>query len=771
MNMEKKSKRYRFQLSRKHPNMKLFTCIMLMYISVFLIACDTETANNDNALSERSSASEFAVTDESNLGDIMQEQEWVYVPERIVIGDEKTNYENMQLVGDTACYISLQGETEDDIQSICRYLLTDKALISSAIDWPVDDKNREISAYTFNADYSVWLIVNVYSADYSQLKRFLCKFDSEGKGIISQEVTEQLGRGIDISGITTDKQGRIYVFTGKSTIELYGEDGIYHGFIACDFSENVRVKGSANGNDNKFYVCISDGDSAEHCMLMEVDFEKKQITEIIEDFPDVNGLCVDTAGRYDLLLYDEALVYGYNFSTQEKEELFAWMNSDINGYFVKSLTLLEDGRYYATVEDWGNDDRSIVLLTRTRIEEAPQRENMVLATINGGSELNAIAASFNRSNNHYRITVKNYDSLTSLYNAILAKETIDIIDLFGVNVEKLSRQDVFEDLMPYLEQSSIFDRSDFLDGILDVYTFDGILVGIPETFTLRTVVGDRTQLGNDDGLSLDRLITIAESNPAALPFDGITKEGMMQCIMMFSEDVFIDWEAGLCYFDSETFKAVLELVNRFPNELKDDQQEVSLPNKIRNGEILFAIADLDGLKSFQPYAGMFGENAACVGFPSIDGHGGTLLFADNAFGIAAGSENKSGAWEFIEGVLNREKKEYHEAYRRYFPTLKKILNEIIDTEMEKDSQRPSNKYTKRIYEDGWSFTFHAVTWDEINVILDLVKKATPSFYVEENEIIKIINEEAQAYYSGQKEVEDVVSIIQNRIKLYVNENG
>lgn len=63
-----------------------------------------------------------------------------------------------------------------------------------------------------------------------------------------------------------------------------------------------------------------------------------------------------------------------------------------------------------------------------------------------------------------------------------------------------------------------------------------------------------------------------------------------------------------------------------------------------------------------------------------------------------------------------------------------------------------------------------MTWGEIYTILDLIPDATPFFSVEDDEIIKIINEEAGAYYSGQKGIDEVVSVIQNRIKLYVDEN-
>lgn len=89
----------------------------------------------------------------------------------------------------------------------------------------------------------------------------------------------------------------------------------------------------------------------------------------------------------------------------------------------------------------------------------------------------------------YHLTVKSFDSLTDLYNAVLTGEPMDLVDLSGINGKNLTAQGVFEDLTPYVERSEAFGRSDFVDGILDVYTFDDTLVGIPASFTLRTVAG------------------------------------------------------------------------------------------------------------------------------------------------------------------------------------------------------------------------------------------------------------------------------------------
>lgn len=61
------------------------------------------------------------------------------------------------------------------------------------------------------------------------------------------------------------------------------------------------------------------------------------------------------------------------------------------------------------------------------------------------------------------------------------------------------------------------------------------------------------------------------------------------------------------------------------NEDTLDAKEPSLPAKIRNGEVLFAIAELNELRAFQEYEGMFGKAATFVGFPTPDGQSGPFF--------------------------------------------------------------------------------------------------------------------------------------------------
>lgn len=774
---------------RIFPVCMLPLCIFLVCAALLLTACGAGGDSGQGGVPDGGNiANGGNASDGGNVsgegGAAREQPEWVYVPKALEMDGEMIDFGRMQLVGDTFCCLSrrLLDETSEK-QSICYYSLSDEKLTTVPIGWQDEAAIREIGAYTFARDQSLCLIANVYSAGYGNLQRFLCRFDEEGKCLLSQEVTEQL-KGPSISGMAADGQGRMYVFTYGEGIWLYGEDGSYCGSIDYDSPEQVRVMEAVCDSEGALYVCLGREGSPDKSTLAKVDFEGKALVQQGGYLPGVIGFCPGTGqgdgpvGEYDFLVYDRRYAYGYDVDTQKQEELFFWLDSDINGEYVKDFGALPDGRLYAIVEDWMNDNRCVTLLTRTGWEQAVQKEELVLATVTGGSELTAMAVNFNKVSEQYHVTVQEYDSLNSLYNAALAWEPMDIIDLSGVNVQRLSVQGFFEDLLPYVDRSEKLGRDDFVEGILDAYTFDNTLVGIPATFYLRTVIGDGTQTGGGTGLTLEELFAAADRAPGVRPFDGITKEELMQYLMMFNEEAFIDWNTGECHFDSAEFVKVLEFVNRFPDPVEGGEDEESLPMKIMSGKVMFAIADIYSWNDLQPYGEIFQGNDACIGFPSADGRGGHLLITGDAFAIAAGSGHKEGAWAFVERELIRGNEGRYDFYANResvrvsfgLPTLKETLDAMVDLKRESDRDpRNEGRWPMRLYGD-WTFTFHALEQKELDAILAMTREARPAFSTEDDVIIQIIHEEAQAYYSGQKSAEDVAAVIQNRVQIYVSEN-
>lgn len=761
-------------------------CRLMLYASLLLTACGGDGLSDKDGDSGKDGASaQEVISGEGSSSYFNPGREWVYVPEVFTVDSKQyVDYGRMQPVGDTLCYV-LQADMENSVSSICRYSLADGELETVPINWPEGGNDWDAGYRFFTRDQGLYMTANVYPAGSGSMKRFLCRIDPEGNCLFSRDITEQAGRNVSLCGLTVDEQGRLYLFADNGEILLYTGDGEYCGSVSYGSAEGqapVRIEGACEGADGRVYACISqenagipganaqggnsgEGPAGVRCTLMEIDFENARLVEAAGNLPNIKGLCGGMRGsgcagesggldgQYDLLLYDDRAVYGYRFDAQKSdsgspgEELLLWMDSDINGYCVANLYLLEDGRLCATVEDWMNDDRVIVALERIKAEQAPQREELVLTTVDGGSDLATMAVKFNRGNSRYHLTLKSYGSLTDLYNALLAKEPMDLIDLSGVNVRKLADRGLFEDLAPYVDRSEAFGRSDFVDGILDVYTFDNTLVGIPAEFMIRTVVGNSAQMDNKTGLTLEELYSAADRFPGAKAFDGVTREEMLQFCLMFNEDTFIDWDTGVCSFDSDRFRAILAYVSQYPDSAAERREEESLSDKVKKGEVLFAVGETTPYLLWD-YQKMFEGDAACVGFPTADGRGGHLLISSDAYAIAAVSEHKESAWDFIEDSLTRDRGELYAELWMTYPALKKTLDERVEAAIIRDR----------------------FTWDDVNVALELVPDARPFYSVQEDEIIKIINEEAPAYYTGQKGMDEVVSVIQNRIQLYVNES-
>ncbi len=719
-----------------------------------------------------------------------QEKEWAYVPEFLTVEGENVSYYQMQIVGNNVYYIAWDWDEEaGSSQSICRYSLTDKSQSSTPIVWSGENTNPSINQTYFLEDGSFYAVVDFYSEDYSESSKALNKFDAQGTQIFSQDTTEQWGDTY-VDGLVADGEGRLYV-SGEGVIWLYDADGNGKGQVNLD-GANVWIDRMACGRDGKVYLGYNsyDGNNSSYT-LTEVDFDGRKTGAVYEGFP---GNSKFTQGvDFDFLLTDNSSLYGYNLNNQKKEYLFDWLDSDINGGNVRTISEMEDGRIVAVIEDWENGDSGIALLTKKKAEEVPQKETITIATMGGSYNLQAKAVKFNKASSQYHISVREYvnydnfnentwsDALTNLNNDLTSANCPDMIDLSSLNANQLAAKGILEDLSPYLEKSSRLNRADFVENILDAYTFNGALVSIPSYFNMQTVVGSASMVGNKSGWTLEELMTLAEEHPDAELFDRVSKQYILQTAMMFNEDSFVDWNTGECSFDSDAFKNILQFVNKFPDEVDWEEGVDSEPTRIQNGEVLLAAVYLYDFEQLQMYDEIFKGEYACIGFPTVDGTGGHALTTGEAYGITTKCAHKEGAWEFLEGILTEEK---DDRYRNGFPTVKSKLEEMAKKAVEPEYITDENgeplldengepilsQGTSSIgYEDGWSYTYRLPTQEEVDKVLELMNEARPVSYNSNDEITKIINEEAEAFFKGQKSVDEVAGIIQNRVKIYVGE--
>lgn len=724
--------------------------------------------------------------------------DFVYVPEFMEIEDENISGSVQYADG----YLYYRSYNWDDVSgfkdTVVKYSLTD----SSSSVLPIEfGESLNIDRFAAGPNGDIYAIVNDYSEGqltpevYTEPKRILCRYDANGEQISSYDLSdlwqEAMSEGFSpyIQNMIVDKESRIYLSCSEH-IWLFDEECSYWGTVETG-TDWISEMGC--GKDGKVYFCYYNytPDNADY-ILAEIDYDGKAVGATFENFIGGRSNGLTPGMEYDFLCNDGTSLYGYSLKSQEREKLFDWLDSDINGTYIEFVGQLDDGRIFAVIRDWQSRDNSIALLTKKKASEVPQKEIIVIGTMSAGSNLQAAAVQFNKSNDKYHISIKEYvdynswsntswaDALTNLNNDITSSHCPDIIDLSSLNMEQLAAKGVFEDLTPYLENSSL-SKDSFVKAVLDVCTYDDILVSIPASFVLQTVVGKGSEVGYETGWTIDEMIAYADEHPGAQLFDHSQKSSILDMCMMFNESAFIDWSTGECKFDTPEFKSLLEFVNRFPDEYQYEDDDASTPTKIQHGEILLetvGISDFDGI---QMYNEIFGGDMSCIGYPTTDGGSGTALMVNEAYAITSKSKMKDGAWEFIEYYLTQSDENNMFMFQWGFPNDKEKLaamakeavgevNENAALENGSGMAVAVSGMSSVMYQDGWSYTYRDATQDEVDLIMQLIETARPANR-SNDAILNIINEEADAFWQGQKSVDDVANIIQSRISIYVNENS
>ncbi|MBQ8547737.1 MAG: extracellular solute-binding protein, partial [Lachnospiraceae bacterium] len=644
----------------------------------------------------------------------------------------------MQVMGDALYYSSgsWNEDTQNYEQYIKKYSLTDKTTQELMIPLETNE-NTEDGSYSgqnihgFVAlEEGVGVVLNTYKSsangEYESWDSFV-KLDASGNEIFNTDLREVMGNDEEnsyIRNILADAEGNFYLVADRKVF-LIDAEGKSCGAADLNMGTDSWVNAAGVGKNGKVYVgCFDYSTGESKYILSEIDFASRKVSNTYENFRSSNGERIYAGAEKDFVIHDGSTVYEYDLEKQTCEAAFDWLDSDINGSFVNMVGALSDGRVIAAYEDWSTDERGIALLTKTPAKNVVQKKQILIGTMFTDSDLQAAAVKFNRSNDEYRISIKQYvdydnysentwsDALTTLNNDLTSKNCPDIVNLSNLNPERLASKGIFEDLASYLDKSEKLSKEDYLENVMEAFTFDGKLVCIPKSFEMMTIAGRASDLGTESGWTLSELAAYANANPDASLFEGMTQEIMLQIFMTYNEDLFIDWESGKCSFDSQEFKELLELAARFPKEYEWSADDASEPTKIQNGEVLLSYTYIYNFDEVQLYNEIYEGDLVFIGFPSADGTGGHLLQTSAGYAITKKSDVKDGAWEFIESYLTSEQSDYDYGFSTNKNELAKMAEEACKVEYATDENgaviKDENGEPIPVgggygigYEDGW----------------------------------------------------------------------
>lgn len=458
-------------------------------------------------------------------------------------------------------------------------------------------------------------------------------------------------------------------------------------------------------------------------------------------------------------------LYQYLLGEQSYEQIL-----DLASYGIFATNII----YLGT-----EDDGSIRIVDNYAMEEASEytvlqqgesdklRLTLGTITMQESSDLENAVTRFNRFQDDIRIEFINYytagnhfdDEVERLKLDIVRGNVPDILEVSMIDWEMLANKGLWADLYDFMELDEECRRDMLMPNVAEAYELGGHLYCIAPSFRIHTMWGSESVVQGRYGVTFPELIQILRDNEKDVNaiYGLSTDEFVLRDLCTMGMDEFIDWENGTCHFEGEAFKEVLE----FAKEYGEDNTEGTLLDRIREGKILMSAGMLYSVADYQLEKELYGEEVNFIGYPVQSGTGTAVSFRGSPLAIYANGENTDAAWQFVKYFL------LNGYDGNGFP----VIREQFDAKMLQDMEPSKDNLPRRTYSDrynGYIMVYEAAQ-EDVDAVRGLIERADCKYQFHP-EIQNIISEEAEAYLTGQKSLEEVAALIQNRVNLYLEEH-
>ena len=422
--------------------------------------------------------------------------------------------------------------------------------------------------------------------------------------------------------------------------------------------------------------------------------------------------------------------------------------------------------------------------------------------------------------------------LKQLNQDIISGKIPDIFSMDGLPYDVYASKGLLLDLKPRLEQDPDLRMEDYLENVFKAVERDGKIYSLIPAFTLHTLAAKESLVGKTPGWTMEDLQKVIRAHPEAAVFSDTTRESALGILLEENMDAFIDPETGACSFNSPEFIQLLELVKTFPENIDWEKIANDDPTywerqegQYREGRTLLMSTYLSSYASIRDLYYQFDSDCTFIGFPGAKGSG-AVIAPRMEIAISGRTKLDDQCWDFLRYLLSEE---YQSDLGDWcFPVRLDALQAMeekamteegggnilydgprgggmvyYETAAEGDVMEPAEGAEENTegtedgeasagvlipeestspgdlepeepvmpdpepgYEDWWS---RPLTQEMADKITDVVKGAV-QVYRAQTEVMAIIQEEAGAFFSGQKTAQAVADTIQSRAYLYVMES-
>lgn len=374
--------------------------------------------------------------------------------------------------------------------------------------------------------------------------------------------------------------------------------------------------------------------------------------------------------------------------------------------------------------------------------------------------LTASIAGFNRQSDSYYVKLLESgfgESLNSCRDRLLIElaagkgPDLFVGDVLPTITESLLEKEILMDLGPWLDTLGITDENYF--PAVRALKENGHVFGVNPYIDARGYWMLESVLGGRELPDIETLVEKLYSYPDQ---DAVWRQYMpyyliLDYLLGGSENMWgmIDWEEGRCDFSGDLFAKILEITKRYADPDGIGQTAIS-------GFFTLYSTERKQLES---------EGKVILDYPFDDGwypYCGSF----EMLMINANTKCPEGALEFLQYILGEEGQTYM-AYgmQSCLPANRSTADSYKAWELQ--LQEEGTVRNTKLVDDVW--VEYSITQEMADEMKDYSDRAR-YLPLKTEEIQSIIYEEAWSFFTGDKPLEPVIDLIQNRVQLYLDEH-
>lgn len=414
-----------------------------------------------------------------------------------------------------------------------------------------------------------------------------------------------------------------------------------------------------------------------------------------------------------------------------------------------------------------------------------EKKTITISTRRDDRSLQTAASRFQKDNPEYKIKIEtppdgqnadDRDKYTkNLNTGILSGKGPDIISTDWLPYEKYVSKNIFVNLSDLMAKDKSFDMSKYYSNILDAMKVNGNIYSIPLSFSFNVIMAnqgilDKQAVKIDDSKwtwsdfkAAAEKVTDSTLGRTALP--NVNSSDLLQYLAEASYTKFVDMGKKKASFDSQEFIDILNITKSFGDEKlasKNMKQDMGAVLDAAGREALVFYPNRVGDYMFYGFfKKLYKQKLSLLNFPS-DGSGNVGAFrSESSYAINSNSKYKDKAWEFLKILLSDDIQSSRDI-------MGFSVNKVAQQKKAQEAIDMMKNGKVKIGIQGKELEPSPITQSDVDLMDKFVENLKVHTSTDEN-IVNIVMDETKAFFKGDKTVEEVTKLIQNRVSTYLGE--